>query len=102
MERSDKAWVPLVTGLGFVGLLIISIIVTGERAAELALRFTYAGFDADRLEVVPGLRAALYRGLELVPAGGELAVLPTYTAMLDLRAIAVERGLARPYWEGVT
>ena len=24
----------------------------------------------------------------------------TYTAMLDLRALLVERGLARPYWEG--
>ena len=29
----------------------------------------------------------------------ELVVLPTYTAMLALRAIAVERGLVRPYWE---
>jgi hypothetical protein len=27
-------------------------------------------------------------------------VLPTYTAMLRLRAIATERGLTRPYWEG--
>ena len=45
-------------------------------------------------------RAALDRGLALVPPGGALAVLPTYTAMLDLRAIAVERGLVRPYWEG--
>ena len=75
------------------------IVVAGERAAELALRFTYAGFDGARLEVVPELRAALDRGLVLVPAGGELAVLPTYTAMLELRRIAVERGLVRPYWE---
>ena len=30
MERSDKAWVPLVAGLGFIVLLIVSIIVTGE------------------------------------------------------------------------
>jgi Domain of unknown function (DUF4386) len=29
MERDNKAWVPLVTGLGFAVLLIISIIVTG-------------------------------------------------------------------------
>jgi UDP-N-acetylmuramyl tripeptide synthase len=76
------------------------IVASGERAAELALRFTYAGFPPDRLEVVPDLREALDRGLELVPPGGELAVLPTYTAMLALRAIAVERGLVRPYWEG--
>jgi len=76
------------------------VVVSGERAAELALRFTYAGFDPGRLEVIPVLRAALDRGLALVPPGGELAVLPTYTAMLDLRRIAVERGLVRPYWEG--
>ena len=76
------------------------IVVSGERAAELALRFTYAGFPRDRLELVPGLEAALDRGLELTDSAGELAVLPTYTAMLELRAIATARGLTRPYWEG--
>jgi UDP-N-acetylmuramyl tripeptide synthase len=75
------------------------IVVSGDRAAELALRFVYSGFPRDSLEVVPSLGRALDRGLELVPAGGELGVLPTYTAMLRLRAIAVERGLVRPYWE---
>ena len=75
------------------------IVASGERAAELALRFTYAGFPPERLEVIPDLRAALDRGLELVPAGGELGLLPTYTAMLELRQIAVSRGLVRPYWE---
>ena len=75
------------------------IVVSGERAAELALRFTYGGFPRERLELVPDLQEALDRGLELTPTGGELAVLPTYTAMLELRAIATERGLTRPYWE---
>ena len=45
------------------------------------------------------LERALERGLELTEPGGELAVLPTYTAMLGLRAIATRRGLTRPYWE---
>jgi UDP-N-acetylmuramyl tripeptide synthase len=75
------------------------LVASGDRAAELALRFTYAGFPADRLDVVPELEAALDRGLELVGSGGELVVLPTYTAMLRLRSIAAERGLVRPYWE---
>ena len=70
-----------------------------EADGELALRFTYSGFPADRLEVIPDLRAALDRGLALVPPGGELGMLPTYTAMLELRKIAVSRGLVRPYWE---
>ncbi len=79
-----------------------SIVASGDRAAELALRFTYAGFPADRLDVVPGLEEALDRGLELVEPGGQLVVLPTYTAMLRLRAVAAGRGLVRPYWEDGT
>ncbi len=76
-----------------------TIVAAGERAAELALRFTYGGVARDRLEIVPELDEALERGLELTPAGGELVVLPTYTAMLALRQTATERGLTRPYWE---
>jgi lipid II isoglutaminyl synthase (glutamine-hydrolysing) len=78
------------------------IVASGDRAAELALRFTYAGFPAERIEVVPTLEQAFDQGLALIPAGGELVVLPTYTAMLALRAIATGRGLTRPYWEEVT
>jgi UDP-N-acetylmuramyl tripeptide synthase len=75
------------------------VVVTGERAAELALRFKYAGFAEQAIEVVPKLGRALDRGLELTPGGGELFVIPTYTAMLALRRIVTERGFARPYWE---
>jgi lipid II isoglutaminyl synthase (glutamine-hydrolysing) len=75
------------------------IVATGDRAAELALRCKYAGFDEHAIEVVPDLARALDRGLELVPAGGELFVIPTYTAMLGLRRIVADRGFARPYWE---
>jgi UDP-N-acetylmuramyl tripeptide synthase len=75
------------------------VVVTGERAAELGLRCLYGGIDEERLEVEPRLAVALDRGLELTPPGERLFVLPTYTAMLALRAIAAERGLVRPYWE---
>jgi lipid II isoglutaminyl synthase (glutamine-hydrolysing) len=72
------------------------LVATGDRAAELALRFKYAGFDAGAIEVVPALEDALDRGLELTPPGGELVLLPTYTAMLALRKIVSERGFVRP------
>ena len=97
-DGRDVSWIwdvdfePLLAATG-------RVVATGERAAELALRFTYAGFDGERLEVIPDLGEALDRGLALVQPGDELAVLPTYTAMLDLRAIAVARGLVRPFWE---
>jgi UDP-N-acetylmuramyl tripeptide synthase len=97
-DGRDVSWIwdvdfePLLAGLGHV-------VVSGDRAAELALRFAYGGLDRDRIEVVPGLEQALDRGLELAGAGGELVVLPTYTAMLALRGIAAARGLVREYWE---
>jgi UDP-N-acetylmuramyl tripeptide synthase len=75
------------------------LIATGSRAAELSLRFKYGGLDEGAIEVEPSLARALDRGLELTPAGGELVVLPTYTAMLALRQIATERGYVQPYWK---
>ena len=76
------------------------VVVSGDRAAELGLRLRYGGLPDARLEVEPSLERALDRGLELVDAGTELVVLPTYTAMLALRKILSRRGLVRPYWEG--
>jgi UDP-N-acetylmuramyl tripeptide synthase len=75
------------------------LIAAGDRAAELALRFKYSGLDESAIEVVPRLEAALDRGLELTPAGGQLVALPTYTAMLALRDIVARRGYVRPYWQ---
>jgi lipid II isoglutaminyl synthase (glutamine-hydrolysing) len=75
------------------------IVVSGGRAAELALRCKYGGFAAGSIEVEPNLGRALDRALELTPSGGELIALPTYTAMLELQKIVAERGYARRYWE---
>jgi UDP-N-acetylmuramyl tripeptide synthase len=75
------------------------IVASGDRAAELALRCKYAGFDERAIEVVPELGQALDRGLELTAPGDDLFVIPTYTAMLALRRIVTDRGFARPYWE---
>ena len=97
-DGRDVSWIwdvdfePLVPALE-------TLVVTGERAAELALRFAYGGLPRERIEVVPSLSAALDRGLELTPAGGELTLLPTYTAMLALRRIVAERGHVANYWE---
>ena len=97
-DGRDVSWIwdvdfePLLAGLE-------RLVATGDRAAELALRFKYGGFDEGAIEVEPNLERALDRGLALTPEGGELIVLPTYTAMLELQRIVAARGLARPYWE---
>ena len=97
-DGRDVSWIwdvdfePLLDGVD-------RLVASGDRAAELALRCKYGGLDESAIEVEPDLRRALDRGLELTPAGGELVVLPTYTAMLALQRIVAERGLAKRYWE---
>jgi UDP-N-acetylmuramyl tripeptide synthase len=97
-DGRDVSWIWDVDFEPLIGSLE-RLIVTGGRAHELALRFKYGGLSTEHIEVEPKLERALDRGLELTPQGGELVVLPTYTAMLALRRIASERGLVRPYWE---
>ena len=97
-DGRDVSWIwdvdfePLLEGLD-------TIVTTGGRAAELALRCKYAGVDEGKIVVEPRLEQALDRGLELTPTHGELVVLPTYTAMLELQRVVAARGLAPPYWE---
>src|SRR5439155_13634681 len=76
-----------------------TLVASGERAAELGLRFAYGGLAREHIAVEPDLERALDAALALVPAGGELVVLPTYTAMLALRRIVASRGYVRNYWE---
>jgi UDP-N-acetylmuramyl tripeptide synthase len=75
------------------------LIAAGDRAAELAVRCVYGGLDEEALDVQPDIELALDRGLELTPPGGELVLLPTYTAMLALQQIVTDRGLVKPFWE---
>jgi len=97
-DGRDVSWIwdvdfePLLPGLE-------RVLAGGARAAELALRFRYGGLDPASIEIEPDLANALDRGLELTPEGGELVVLPTYTAMLGLQRILASRGLTKPYWE---
>ncbi len=74
-------------------------VVTGLRARDLALRLKYAGVPPSDLEVVDGWRDALRRAIEGTPAGGEVVVLTTYTAMLALRGALADMGYVGRFWE---
>jgi lipid II isoglutaminyl synthase (glutamine-hydrolysing) len=70
----------------------------GTRAAELAVRLKYAGVAESALAVVPELPAALDRAVADA-AGARVFALPTYTALLALRAELTARGHVSRYWE---
>jgi hypothetical protein len=49
--------------------------------------------------VVPDCKEALMKALDATPPNETLYVLPTYTAMLELRQILSHLGYTHPFWE---
>ncbi len=70
----------------------------GTRAAELAVRLKYAGVEPGRIDVVPRVAVALDHALADTP-DNRLYILPTYTALLDLRSELARRGHVEEFWE---
>ncbi|MCK4268742.1 MAG: DUF1727 domain-containing protein, partial [Actinomycetia bacterium] len=75
-----------------------ALITSGIRAHDMALRLKYSGNKSD-IQVEPKLSEALAAGLERTRAGGDLYILPTYTAMLDIRRHLEKMGGAAAFWQ---
>jgi UDP-N-acetylmuramyl tripeptide synthase len=72
------------------------VVCSGTRAPEMALRLKYAGWPEEAIEVVPGIEASL--DAAVTGSRGRLFALPTYTALLELRKLLADRGLAKEFW----
>jgi lipid II isoglutaminyl synthase (glutamine-hydrolysing) len=73
------------------------VVCAGTRAAEMAVRLKYAGLPADEIVVDAEIAGSLDRAV--AEAQAPLYALPTYTALLELRTLLADRGLAQEYWE---
>jgi UDP-N-acetylmuramyl tripeptide synthase len=71
--------------------------VSGIRAQDMAVRLKYAELPVDG--VIPDRKEALLSALEATPPGEMLYVLPTYTAMLEIRQTLSDLGYTHPFWE---
>jgi len=76
-----------------------SVVVSGTRAEELVLRLKYADIAAT---LERDTERALAAALESTPRGETLYVIPTYTAMLDVRELLARRASKRPFWEAAS
>lgn len=97
-DGRDVSWIWDVDFEMFAGRLQ-NVVCSGIRAWDMALRVKYSELAEESLTVEPDLERALDAGLENLIPGGTLFIVPTYTAMLDLRSIMVRRGLVTPFWE---
>ncbi len=78
---------------------ISSLTASGLRAWDMAVRFKYAGFEQDMIKISCSTEEALITAIEKTPQAGSLFILPSYTAMLEIRSHLNKMGLGKPYWE---
>jgi UDP-N-acetylmuramyl tripeptide synthase len=102
-DGRDVSWV-WDADFELLAMAVRRVVCAGTRAPELALRLKYAGWDQERIEIVPGIEESLDRAVAGVREGAadgatpRLFALPTYTALLELRKLLADRGLAREFW----
>lgn len=78
---------------------LASVTLCGDRGYDMALRFRYGGYPVDQLSVHATSAAGLDAALAKLPDSAPLFALPTYTSMLELREVLVERGVAKAFWK---
>jgi UDP-N-acetylmuramyl tripeptide synthase len=94
-DGRDVSWV-WDADFELLGDSVRRVVCAGTRAPEMALRLKYAGWPAERIEVEPEIETSLDRAV--ADASGRLFALPTYTALLELRKLLADRGLAKEFW----
>ncbi|MFN0074697.1 MAG: MurT ligase domain-containing protein [Chloroflexota bacterium] len=77
----------------------ISVICTGLRADDMAVRLKYARLESHRIVVAPEIERALEMALAKTEPGETVFMLPTYTAMLETRNLLRKMGYVRGFWE---
>ena len=75
---------------------ILHITVSGDRAADMRLRLKYAGLPDSIFSVEPDYEALVSKlESETLP----IYLMPTYTAMLELRSVVVKHCGGSEFWE---
>ena len=74
-----------------------SFTLSGIRAEDMAVRLKYAELPVG--PVIPDRKEAIKAALKATPPGETLYVLPTYTAMLEIRQTLSELGYTHFFWE---
>jgi len=75
------------------------IVSSGIRAADMTLRLKYTDLDAKKIETINNIPEAFEKALSLMGNNETLYVMPTYTAMFELRNYLKNKGVVLDFWE---
>lgn len=78
---------------------IDNLITSGVRGEDMAVRLKYSGLDIKKIRIIKDYPLLLERGLSSTPAGGTFYILPTYTAMLEIRSILKKKFNLKEFWK---
>ena len=78
---------------------VSAFFVSGTRADDMAVRLKYAGIYSNRITIENDKGAMLDAALNLLRPGETLYILPTYTAMLDIRKTLEKRYKLKYFWQ---
>ena len=98
-DGTDISWIwdADFEGLAGLGGRLEMLVVSGDRAADMRVRLKYAGISENRIAMERD-----YERLVQWAARQErpVFIMPTYTAMLELRAAVIQRCGGTDFWEG--
>jgi UDP-N-acetylmuramyl tripeptide synthase len=75
---------------------LTGVLVSGIRADEMAMRFKYAGIPEEKIKVIKDYEKLID---EFTSQDAPVYIMPTYTAMMDLRAIVSKKFGYKNFWE---
>jgi len=78
---------------------VSKIYVSGIRAEDMAVRLKYAGIFTDHIIIEKNNPAMLDSALSTLNMGETLFILPTYTALLDIRKLLKKRFKLKNFWQ---
>ena len=73
-----------------------AICCAGDRGADMAVRLKYAGFPVEKLRVYEDYDAMID---DMTAQDAPVVIMPTYSAMMELRARLVSRFALSEFWE---
>lgn len=78
---------------------IDNLMTSGLRGEDMAVRLKYSGLDPARIRIIKDYPMLIEEGLAKTPSGGCFYILPTYTAMLEIRGILKKKFHLKEFWK---
>ena len=97
-DGTDVSWIwdADFEGLAALGSRLEKVVVSGDRAGDMRVRIKYAGVPQERIQLEQDYGALVdWMARQEKP----IYIMPTYTAMLDLRQEIIQRVGGREFWD---